>query len=316
MTARPRNDHESPDTASILAMYTRHARREMDDSSLRRDAVPPVVRYINDNTPHSMILAADLAGMSDADVGEIAEREKAYFTDIGHEFEWKVYDYDAPENLVEILRAHGFSIGPAEEVMVIETAQFADGARSVADPGAAADRENAVSGRSVRSVWAGFFDRRLTRHHPCTAGGHFKPRRVEDPAEVEPILAAVQERAFGTFHTAWIGPELATRMTRDPASMSLFVIEDQGAPVSAAWTLYFGDAPIAGLFGGATVPEYRRRGLYSDLVHARAVEAHERGVRYLTVDAGPESRPILEGVGFTRIATTWPATFPPHPAAK
>jgi hypothetical protein len=311
MMSRPRTDHEPTDTAAILAMYTRHARREMDDSSLRREAAPPVVRYINDYAPYSMILAADLAGMSDVDVGKIAEREKAYFTGIGHEFEWKVYDYDAPENLVEILRNHGFSTGPAEEVMVIETAQFTDGARSATGTTVAADRETAVSGRSVL---ARFFDRRLTRHHPCTAGGHFKPRRVEDPAEVEPILAAVQKRAFATFQAAWIGPELTKRMTHNPASMSLFVIEDQGAPVSAAWTLYFGDAPLAGLFGGATVPEYRRRGLYSDLVHARAVEAHERGVRYLTVDAGPESRPILEGVGFTRIATTWPATFPPQPA--
>ena len=68
------------DVAAILRMYTHHARREMDDSSLRREAAPPVVRYVNDDAPHSMILAADLVGISDSEVGEIAEREKAYFT--------------------------------------------------------------------------------------------------------------------------------------------------------------------------------------------------------------------------------------------
>ncbi|MDA3951799.1 MAG: GNAT family N-acetyltransferase [Spirochaeta sp.] len=308
----PHSPHgtDPTDTTDVLTLYTHHARREMDDSSLRREAAPPVVRYINDDAPHSMILAADLSGMSDTEVGEIAEREKAYFTGIGHEFEWKVYGYDKPENLVEVLRSHGFSIGPAEQVMAIDAARFLDGARSAEGAGAVA---GATTGRSVRTS---FFDRRLTRHHPCTVGGHFKPRRVEDPAEVEPILTAVQERAFGTFHTDWIGPELARRMKRDPNSLSLFVIEEQGAPVSAAWTLYYGDAPVAGLYGGATVPEYRRRGLYSDLVRARAAEAHTRGVQYLTVDAGPQSRPILEGVGFIRIATTWPATFPPQPAQQ
>ena len=69
-------------------------------------------------------------------------------------------------------------------------------------------------------------------------------------------------------------------------------------------------ADFAGLFGGATLPEYRGRGLYRATVAARARLARERGYRYLYVDALPTSRPILERLGFVRLTTTTPFSLP------
>jgi len=55
---------------------------------------------------------------------------------------------------------------------------------------------------------------------------------------------------------------------------------------------------FASLWGGSTVPERRRRGLYTALLAVRAQEARRRGYRFLTIDASPMSRPICEKHGF------------------
>jgi GNAT superfamily N-acetyltransferase len=52
------------------------------------------------------------------------------------------------------------------------------------------------------------------------------------------------------------------------------------------------------MLGGATLPEARGQGVYTSLVHARWRRAVEQGVPRLLVSAGPQSAPILEGLGF------------------
>jgi GNAT superfamily N-acetyltransferase len=55
------------------------------------------------------------------------------------------------------------------------------------------------------------------------------------------------------------------------------------------------------LFGGAVLPEARGRGIYRALVHARWAIALERGTPALTVQAGRQSRPICERLGFALV---------------
>jgi GNAT superfamily N-acetyltransferase len=81
-----------------------------------------------------------------------------------------------------------------------------------------------------------------------------------------------------------------------------------GAPVSGGRLDLDEGTDFAGLFGGATLPEWRGRGLYRATVAKRAELARERGYRYLYVDALPTSRPILERLGFVQITTTRPFT--------
>jgi len=54
------------------------------------------------------------------------------------------------------------------------------------------------------------------------------------------------------------------------------------------------------LFGGAVLPDARRRGVYRALVHARWEHATGRGTPVLVVQAGPMSAPVLDGLGFAR----------------
>lgn len=72
-----------------------------------------------------------------------------------------------------------------------------------------------------------------------------------------------------------------------------------GVPVAAATALV---APIGVYLGGAaTLPEARGRGAFRALVHARWEEAVRRGTPCLAVEAGPQSRPVLERLGFQRV---------------
>ena len=82
-----------------------------------------------------------------------------------------------------------------------------------------------------------------------------------------------------------------------------------GQPVSGGRVDFEDGVEFAGLFGGITLPEFRRRGLYRATVAKRAELARERGYRWLYSDALPTSRPILERLGFVAITTTTPFVF-------
>jgi GNAT superfamily N-acetyltransferase len=74
-----------------------------------------------------------------------------------------------------------------------------------------------------------------------------------------------------------------------------------GRPVAAALAV-FADTAVM-LLGGAVLPEARGRGCYRALVRARWDDAVSRGTPALVVQAGAMSQPILERLGFERVAT-------------
>jgi GNAT superfamily N-acetyltransferase len=76
-----------------------------------------------------------------------------------------------------------------------------------------------------------------------------------------------------------------------------------GEPVGRA-TGTFSEYGVT-LFGGAVLPEWRGRGVYKALVHARLREAAERGSPVAVTQAGSMSRPILEKLGFREVCRIW-----------
>lgn len=88
----------------------------------------------------------------------------------------------------------------------------------------------------------------------------------------------------------------------DPEGVSLYLAYVDDAPVSYGRLELPADNPFGSIWGGTTLPEYRRRGLYTALVATRLQEADHRGRRYLTVDATPDtSMPILQKLGFVTV---------------
>ncbi len=75
------------------------------------------------------------------------------------------------------------------------------------------------------------------------------------------------------------------------------------------WIEYGPGTAFAELHGGSVLPEFRGRVVYSRLLEIRLRDASERRFAWLTVDAAPMSRPILEAKGFERLDVTWPMAW-------
>ncbi|RYZ68511.1 MAG: GNAT family N-acetyltransferase [Proteobacteria bacterium] len=117
------------------------------------------------------------------------------------------------------------------------------------------------------------------------------------------------EEAFGK-DFAPTTDALAEAIRSGDEGNTAFVAYLDGQPASVGRLYTSPISLFAGLYGGGTRPPFRGRGTYRAVVAARALAAHRSGARYLMVDAKPTSEPILERLGFTRVATTWPCDSP------
>ena len=98
---------------------------------------------------------------------------------------------------------------------------------------------------------------------------------------------------------------LLRRLTFDDG-MELWVAESQGQILSAGRLEPVGGTQFAGIWGGATRPDWRGRGVYQALTAARARSALEAGKTLTHSDSTEYSRPILERSGLVRVSTTTP----------
>jgi GNAT superfamily N-acetyltransferase len=202
----------------------------------------------------------------------IAE-QVAFFKARGEEFEWKYYDYDQPADLAERLTAAGFVAEEPESFMVAEVGEVLEALSSAHLP----DGVTAV--------------------------------RVTDRAGVL-LMAQAEQQAFNRDEPK-VREGILAQLNDSPDQIALVLAMAGDVPVCAARIEYVPGTSFAGLWGGGTVKEWRRRGIYRALVRYRAELAAKRGYTYLTVDASEDSRPILQRLGFTRLAITTPYIWTP-----
>lgn len=217
---------------------------------------------------NAVVFARLTAGNADAAVAE----QTAFFRSVagaGDTIEWKVYGHDCPSDLGARLAAAGFEPEEPETLMVFD----------------------------LQERWRAGTD---------APDSNIVIRRVMDAAGLADAVGAAAA-AFGR-DAAW----QAERTKRDGARLadpdySLYVAYAGGRPVASARAEFPPGRSFAELWGGGTVVEYRRRGIYRALVRIRADEARLRGYRYLRVDARETSRPILERLGFVGLTgvTEW-----------
>ncbi|WEM41341.1 GNAT family N-acetyltransferase [Photobacterium sp. DA100] len=142
-------------------------------------------------------------------------------------------------------------------------------------------------------------------------------REVDDSRIVEVFDAkgirdavCVQEQVWGG-NFDWQYTHLLNMKTQTPDNIAIYVVYDDGKPVTSAWIVYNDESPFAGIWGGSTIAEYRGRGHYSLLLNKRINEAKKRGKQYLIIDASEMSRPIVAKHGFVFVSTTTPYIFEP-----
>ena len=200
--------------------------------------------------------------------------EVAFFRERGLSFEWKTYAYDEPADLGDRLIAAGF---------VPE------------------DRETLILGE---------VDRILQR--PSALPSKVVLRDVDEQNDFHRIAVLMD--------TLWnnglerIEERLAAEARMFPDRLVVSLIEEalkapDGPALTAAWIRFHPGTGFASLWGGGTLPEWRRHGLYSAILVHRAKIARDRGYDFLRVDASEDSRPILQKLGLHAVTTTTPYTF-------
>jgi GNAT superfamily N-acetyltransferase len=109
--------------AAVLALYDRDMREGAlpDGPDARVERTGSVVRQVASAQGWNGIVWSSSA-VADADV--VIAEQIAYFTGLGHEFEWKVYGHDRPADLGQRLAAAGFTPEPEETLMIGETQEL------------------------------------------------------------------------------------------------------------------------------------------------------------------------------------------------
>ncbi|MFI9050964.1 GNAT family N-acetyltransferase [Streptomyces sp. NPDC053427] len=218
-----------------------------------------------------LILYRDLGGLDGPELDAFIAAQRDHFAALGQPVEWKYHGHDLPADLPERLRAAGFTPGERETVVIGEAATAA------AEP-------RLPEGVRLREV--------------STGAGFARIR-------------ALAEEVWGG-DWSWLPPAMTEWVSGadDPCTV-LAVESPDGEVVSAAWARFHTGTDFASLWGGATLPGWRGRGLYRTLVGARAALAVRRGFRYVQVDALETSRPILARLGLVPAATTTPYIWRP-----
>jgi GNAT superfamily N-acetyltransferase len=202
--------------------------------------------------------------------------------------------------------------GSADAVIAAQIARFAELARPWEWKHYSYDQPPDLAGRLIASGFTRQPDEALlvaqiadlTLDVPPPAGVEL--REVVDAHGVE-ALVSVHDEVFGGDHSA-MGRNLLTAVARRAATA---VVAFAGpTPISAGRIEFHDGTDFASLWGGGTLPAWRGRGVFRSLVAHRAALASARGVRYLQVDASPDSRQILRRLGFVELATTTPFTHP------
>ena len=258
------------ETDKLLKLYDQQQRRDYTDPRYEREVEGGVVRHVTRKPGRRCFVT--YADMEGRDVEQVIQEQLRHFEELGSNFEWPVFDHDQPPDLLARLETHGFEIEEEEAVLVLDLND---------------DRGSTLGLRKPSST--------------------FDFRRISSPNDLVDVLA-VEEAVYDT-KMSWLLGDLEDAMQILPDFLNVYVTYDGTRPVSAAWSFFVPDSQFVGLYGGATLPDYRGVGLYSALLDLRAQEARQRGRRFLTVGAGELSRPILMRRGFRLLDTARPCVW-------
>jgi hypothetical protein len=129
-------------------------------------------------------------------------------------------------------------------------------------------------------------------------------RRVHEESDVR-AMSAMLDDAFGDPASERKVDALLRRLALDDG-MELWVAEAGGRMVGAGRLEPVAGTDFAGIWGGATLKQWRGRGIYRALTAVRARSAIACGKTLVYSDSTEYSRPILERSDLVKVSTTTP----------
>jgi len=210
--------------------------------------------------------------VTEANAEQVIEREINYFRELNRRLEWKAYQHDPLPDLYSRLETNGFTI--EEEPDYIMALDLKESPTVL-----------------LESVTADV-------------------RQIFDPADLDDVMA-IEEPVWDT-DFSWLKKELGMVLQERPDELAVYVAYVEGKPASSGWAYFHPGTHFASMWGGSTLPDYRKMGLYTALVACRVQEAIKRGYRFLTIDAGSMSRPIVARQGFRLLTTAYECSLIPE----
>lgn len=207
---------------------------------------------------------------------EVVASEKRLARQRGYSLEWKTYEHDGLVDLPRILKSQGFTEEDEESVLV-----WTRGANG-----------SAPLDRRGSGALAGLEIRRARDEHDLEG--------VAEIARANGRRDADEEKA-----------RLLAILLASPEEVRVYVLWEDGLPVSSGRLHFPPESVFAELAGGRTRPTHRRKGHFSAIVRHRLEEAQARGRHSVLVDALPTSESTLLGLGFQRLTRTRPYIFEP-----
>ncbi|MEV6488010.1 GNAT family N-acetyltransferase [Actinoplanes sp. NPDC051633] len=256
------------DAAHLLRLYDEQLRTEAETPNAVSVARLGPLRLATFDGGRGFVTYPHLGG-ADADAIErlVAEALEHYRADPAiSRVEWKTRGHDHAPGLHEALVRNGFVPDDPESIMVGEISDAL--AADVPLP-------------------AGVTLRRVTTEHDVRA------------------MSAMAAEAFGDSDSREVADALLRRLGLG-TGMELWVAEAGGEMVGAGRLEPVAGSDFAGLWGGAVLMPWRKRGIYRALTAARARSALAGGKTLVHSDSTEYSRPILERSGLVKVSTTTP----------
>lgn len=256
------------DPATLLAAYDQQLRTDAETPSALRLARLGPLRLVTFAGGRGFVTYRDLAGADASTIQTWVRQSLAHFANDPEidRVEWKTRGHDHAPSLHTALVTQGFVPDETESIMIGPAESLA---ADVCLP----------AGVSLRQITSSLEVRAM-----CTM------------AE-----AAFQEGSFADEMTDALLARLARR-----DGMELWVAEVEAQMVSAGRLEPVAGTDFAGIWGGATLKEWRGRGIYRALTAARARAALSVGKTLIHSDSTEFSRPILERSGLVKVSTTTP----------
>lgn len=262
------DQRERKDRAALLAAYDEQLRTAAEVAgSERHDRVGPLWRAVFSDG--GFVSYRDLGGIEGAELDALIADTVHYFSEETEvdDFEWKTRGHDLPTDLGQRLIAAGLEPDELETVMVGDATNLVQ-------------EVDVPDGIEILRV-------------------DDRPDRLEWLEQTARLNGAVFGRSGDL-------DALLDRLAARPDLIEVWVAHHDGQVVASGRLEEVAGSEFAGIWGGATDPAWRGRGIYRALTAARARSALDRGLRYLHSDSSPMSRPILERSGLVAITTTTP----------
>lgn len=261
--------------ATLLALYDDTMRRNAHPAGMLPEQLPHLSRYTTSSGSQRFVMWHDFP---DDDAAAHVDAELDAVRGAAKVLMWKLYRHDAAHDALRAaLLARSFTENDHSTLMIAPVAAVREALAN-----ASGEREHDAADATT---------------------GPLQVRQLTTVADLD-AYQGIWDDVWPDAPNARYVDDYRTRIEENDAGVVYFAgFAPDGEAVTAGYMFHHPGDPVALLCGGTTKARWRRQRAYSRMLAVRADAAAARGVQYLSVEASPDSEPILARLGFAPLST-------------